>query len=132
MTRTQVLGGLILLIAAWLQFHGGGSGGSAPFPTDKLSVLIVESTDDRDTLRSQLNAMESTIWREYVKGKGGDARLLEPEAKLKNEAEWVAPALAVKRDSLPWLVISDGKRGYSGPLPADIDGLMAKLKEIGG
>ena len=132
MTRTQILGCLILLFATYLN-NGGGIGGGAPFPANKLSVLIVEETEDRDDLpTSQVSAIESAIWREYVLSKGGEARVLEPEAKLSNEEPWVAPALAVKREKLPWLVISDGKRGYSGPLPENLDGLTAKLKEIGG
>lgn len=132
MSRSQIIGCLILLFAAYQQFGGGIIGGSAPFPTEKLSVLIVEETEDRDDLPpSQVSAIESVIWREYVKGKGGDARLIEPKSKLSNEEDWVAKALEVKRDSLPWLVVSDGKRGYSGPLPENLDGLLSKIKETG-
>lgn len=124
---------LICLLGLAMLTRGGGIGVSAPFATDKLSVLIVEQTEDRDDLPpSQVSAIESTIWREYVISKGGEARVLEPEAKLSNEKPWVPLALAVKREKLPWLVISDGKRGFSGPLPETLEGLQTKLKEVGG
>lgn len=133
MRWSTFIGLALFAMAGWIQFGGSSLVSSAPFPTDKLSVLIVEETEDRDDLpTSQVSAIESAVWRGYVLEKGGNVRVLEPEAKLSNEDPWVAPALAVKRDSVPWLVISDGKRGYSGPLPENLDGLMAKLREIGG
>lgn len=132
--RKYLIVAAILVFVAWRAGLLGDvvPGGSAPFATDKLSVLIVEETSDRDDLPSaQVSAIESTVWREYVAGKGGEVRVLEPEAKLSNEEDWVSAALAVKRDSIPWLVVSNGKRGSSGPLPENLDGLLAKIKETG-
>ena len=130
------IGWILIGSALWTMYSGGGGFqpvSTAPFPADRLCVLIVEQTEDRDDYpRSQVDAITSTIWREYVESKGGDIRDLEPAATLINEAEWVPKALAVPRESLPWLVISDGKTGYTGPFPENLDAFMAKLKEIGG
>lgn len=126
----------ILLIVLILKFMGGGGftpGGSAPFPTDKLSVLIVESTEDRDELsRSQTAARDSVIWRAYVESVGGQWRVLDDQTDISKELEWVKSGMAVPRASMPWLVISTGKSGSSVPFPENLEALMLELKKFGG
>jgi hypothetical protein len=39
---------------------------------------------------------------------------------------WVE-AMRLPRDGGPWLICSTGKRGYSGPLPDDIDSVIDLL-----
>jgi hypothetical protein len=43
-----------------------------------------------------------------------------------------AEAMKRPRKQLPWLIISDGKTGYEGPLPVDTDKFMELLKKHGG
>jgi len=124
---------IILLLLLFLVLRGGGGGSSAPFPADKLSVLIVESTEARSTMpAAQTAARDSTLWRAYVESKGGQWRVLDDQTNIDKEADWVKAGMAVKRDSIPWLLVSDGKRGSSEPQPPDLDSLLAKLKETGG
>jgi len=121
---------LILLLLLVVRNAGGG-GGSAPFPTDKLSVLIVEEVQDRGKLPlPQLSAINGTTWRAIVPLE--QRRVVDQNVTLTKEVQWVKDALAVKRDSLPWLVISDGKSGFSGPLPPDESALIELLKKYGG
>ena len=129
----QTIGILIIFFALYRMNGGGGLVSNAPFKTDKLSVLIVEETEDRDdTPRSQNAAISSTIWRDYVNSKGGELRVLPPTHDASKESQWVQDALKVERDSLPWLVVSNGKSGFSGTLPENLDGLMTELKKVGG
>jgi len=121
----------LLLILLILQFSGGGS--SAPFPADKLSVLVVESSEAQGKLpAAQGSALDSTLWRAYVEKQGGQWRVLDDQADITKELEWVKAAMAVKRDSLPWLAVSDGKSGSTGALPQDLESIMLELKKTGG
>lgn len=129
-------GWLLIGIAAWKMGWIGGGGilpapSTAPFPTDKLSVLIVEETEDRIKLpRQQLAAITGTQWKAIVPT--GQWRVLDQHVTLSTESQWVKDALAVKRDSVPWLLISDGKAGFSGPMPENEADLIELLKKYGG
>ena len=41
-------------------------------------------------------------------------------------------AVAFSQRSNPWIIISDGKKGYEGPLPKDVDATLELLKKYGG
>jgi len=41
-------------------------------------------------------------------------------------------AMARPRTALPWILISDGVRGYEGPLPATITETLVLLRKFGG
>ncbi len=48
------------------------------------------------------------------------------------ESQLWQDALKRKRGALPWLVISNGKSGFEGPLPATVDETLTLLKKYGG
>lgn len=130
MKPSQYFGLLLILIAFAMDGVGGGS---APFPADKLSVLVIESSEARDDIpRSQATAIQSTLWRTYVEKAGGQWKALDDQTDITKADPWVKSAMAVKRDSLPWLVISDGRTGVSKPLPQDLDTLLSELQKFGG
>lgn len=105
----------------------------APVVADKLIVLVVEETGERHKLpASQLSVLTSLAVREYVASKSGEMRIYDPQADLKNEAGVWRDAMAVPRQSLPWLVVSNGKAGFSGPLPATVDDTLTLLRKYGG
>lgn len=127
---------LVLLLGAWLAAGQPGVdvlpiGGRAPFAADKLSVVVVRESSANHT-QAQLTVINGTDWRGYVIAHKGEFRVVDPDSPLDREQGWVKAAMAVKRDSLPWLLMSNGSDGYSGPLPADSAAMMALIEKYGG
>ena len=48
-----------------------------------------------------------------------------------NEARMWKDGLSRKGNQLPWLILSDGKQGYEGPLPNTMSETMAILRKFG-
>lgn len=132
-----------ILLAAWL-FTGGNLGGcafspfveAAPFPADKLSVLILEETDDRGTYTpGQREAMLSTAGvREYIKAKGGEPlTVLDDDAPVDKAPPWIQAARkAAQPTTLPWIIVATHNGGMNKPLPTTAEETLAALKKIGG
>lgn len=127
---------LLAFCAGWVT--GGGKfpgppviGQSAPFATDgTLHVLIIEESAERGKLKAgQLEAMTSTL-PDSIRGMAGEGhfRLLDlsTSSDLSKDKKEFQAAGKVERKSLPWLVASNGRTGYSGPLPESI----AETKKI--
>lgn len=113
---------IYLAIALWFFSNFGGKiddSSKAPFPTDKFNLLIVEEAQERYKLpAAQQELLGGTAWRAEIPE--DQRRVLDEETVItEKEDPWVKEAWKVKRDSVPWLVISNGKTGYSGPLVAD-------------
>lgn len=112
----------------------------APIPLSGLRVLILEETGDRQKLPpSQAAILTSTEVRSLLntkcaKGRDGspEFRLFDADADLSLQEKHWQDAAKLKRDSLPWLVISDGKQGYQGPLPPTIPDMLALIAKFGG
>lgn len=103
---------------------------SAPIDTDKYTVVIVEETESRQSLPpSQLNAINSQVWRDYVVSQNGQWRVLDPHTDVSKDEQWAKDSLAVSRTSLPWLIFADSKTGYSGPLPDNLTEFLEKIKK---
>ncbi len=102
---------------------------AAPFKTDKLSVMIVKGPL-KDQTREQDETINGTGWRAAVPK--DHFRVLDYEAKITDKEDaWVRDAYAVKRDSLPWVIISNGSTGFSGPLPDSEAALTDLIKKYG-
>jgi hypothetical protein len=110
-------------------------------------VLIVEETDDRDELpKSKLDQLTSTApgsVRDYcalhcIKPDGKNPDFLDlddDQPDLSKLPTYWTPAWNRRprtSDKLPWLVVSDGKAGYEGPLPATADETLKLLTAVGG
>lgn len=104
-----------------------------PIPGEGLKVLLTyESGDLSKMTLAQLTALNSANWRMYVKGKGGEWRAYDKDlGDASKDAQWVQDALKRPRTGTPWIVISNGQTGYEGPVPANLDDLMALLKKYG-
>ena len=104
-------------------------GSTNPFTESGLHVLIVEETDDRAKLTAaQQSILTSVAVREAAAG--GQFRILDPNAPLENaEPVWQA-AMKLKRDSIPWLYVGNGSKGYSGPLPVDSAAVIAIIQGV--
>jgi hypothetical protein len=113
----------------------------APIPGDGLRVLIVYETKTLPSLpKGQISALYSATVREYMNthcakgpdGKTAEWRCWDADVDASGEPAIWQDAMKRPRTSLPWVIISTGKAGYEGPLPATADDLIALLKRFGG
>lgn len=100
-----------------------------PVPGDGRHVLVIYETDDRISLpRDQRSILDSVPLREWLQTSKWDAEFLDPDTAFLDGDEWFKQALTVERTGLPWVVVSNGKAGFSGPLPESVE----KFKELVG
>lgn len=104
----------------------------APIPVTSLHVLIIEEMDDRSRLpASQVGIFSSTTLRKWFVDDNVQWRMFDDDVDQSQlDAKWKA-ALARPRTSLPWIVASNGSKGYEGPLPkteAEVITLLEKYK----
>lgn len=112
----------------------------APIPVPGFRVLILDETTERGNLsEEQISILTSTEVRAYlnekcVKGPQGapEYRVWDKDVDAHFEATHWQQALQLPRESLPWIFISDGTRGYSGPLPKTIPETIELLRRFGG
>lgn len=103
-----------------------------PFKADKLSVLIVQQTEDVGKLsKAQREILQnSTELRRWMKSNDADFRQFDADEDGQFlDAKWKA-AMAVPRQSLPWLVVANPKSGFTGPLPPTIEETLALLEKF--
>ncbi len=110
-----------------------------PIPEQGFRVLIVTETANMSELpSSQLAAIRSIdvlgyLNQKTVKVNGHpEYRIWDQHTPIEKESAIWKQAMKLERKSLPWLIISNGSTGYSGPLPKTKDELLAKLKQYGG
>lgn len=128
MQLKEKLAWVVLVVALVLYFQGGGvvpvpplppPEPPAPIPVEGLHVLIVEETLDRPRLpKEQLAILTSTEVRTYLDA-NAKWRLLDKDAPMQNDEKKWQDAMKLPRQSTPWLICSNGKTGFSGPMPAD-------------
>ena len=119
-----------------------------PVPTGKLWVVIVEESDNLTTVPSSILLSKfSQKVREYcyshcVKNAKGvpefkvydddqDIADSGESAEIKDAFKAAVADRKAKNTDVPWIVISNGKDGYSGPLSNEEDTLKL-LKQYGG
>lgn len=113
----------------------------APIPAPGFRVLVIYDTLSVTTLpAAQQAALFSKNVSEYLNARcirGMDMKTPEWrffDAKIDPSADgalWV-DAMKRPRKSLPWLIISDGSKGYEGPLSANETDFLTLLKRYGG
>jgi len=114
---------------------------TAPIPAPGFRVLVIYDTLTVTTLpAAQQNALFSKAISEYLNARcirGQDMKTPEWrffDAKIDPSADgalWVE-AMKRPRKQLPWLIVSDGSKGYEGPLPTTEADFLALLKRYGG
>ena len=110
-----------------------------PIPGDGFRVLIVRETKDLSNLPASQVAIFSAreVW-EYLgtkcvlEGNQRAFRIWDQDTDVSREAQHWQDAMKRPRSSLPWLLVTNGKEGYEGPLPKDVPEMMALLKKYGG
>lgn len=114
--------------------------GPVPIPGEGLRVLMLyESTDIPKLAESQRSVLFSKKVRDYLNakcppgpdGKTKEWRVWDKDSDATGEAKIWQDALARPAKSMPWVVISNGKTGYEGPMPTTVEGMLALLKKYG-
>lgn len=103
----------------------------SPLPVASLKVLVVEESAERHKLtRGQLNVLSSTAMRERVKALGGEFLVLDQHAEIDKADDWVRAAMALDRESLPWMIVAGPKGAWVGPLPDSTDAVIQRAEEV--
>ena len=102
-----------------------------PIAATGFHVLILEETGARPNLdRDQRYVLQSSVVRSTVVDKyGGYFRVTDPDSPLEYEDKRWVDAIGRERDKLPWIIVSNDKAWYEGPLPINMENTL-KLLEI--
>lgn len=110
----------------------------APIPVAGFRVLIVYETG---TVLPPLQevVLTSATLRTYLRAKCVDDPTADLDAKgwriwdkdedTSGVSKVWADAMKRERKSLPWILVSNGKTGYEGPLPGTVDDTITLLKK---
>lgn len=109
----------------------------APIPGGNRVLILYESSDLSTYPPEQAELITSGVVRDYLDkvcskgpdGKTPEYRIWDKDVDLTNVSDVWKEAVKMQRDGLPWLIVSNGQTGYSGPLPSTQSELMAKLKQ---
>lgn len=114
------------------------SADGAPIPVGGYRALFVFDSSNLAKLPAgQLEIFTSGPIREYLKatcvkgvdGKTPERRFFDQATDVSKEPQLWQDAMKLPRASVPWLIVSNGKTGYSGPLPANVDATLTLLKK---
>ena len=109
-----------------------------PIPGKENRVLIIyESSDLPKYPPAQTAVFAAASLREYlakkcVKGPDGktpEYRIWDKDVDTVNVSTVWKDAMKLQRQSLPWIIVSNGSTGFSGPLPTDVDSTVTLLKK---
>lgn len=114
--------------------------GPVPIPAAGLRVLVVYDAAELSKLTAgQQSAIYAKSVRDYLNskcvvgddGKTKEWRMWDKGVDATSESKVWQEALKRSRTSVPWVVISNGKTGYEGPLPDSADKMLELLKKYG-
>lgn len=106
----------------------------SPIPLAGLRVLVVSERTGTPIPSDQQAILTSALVRQALsrceKGSNGvpEFRFFDPDVDLSDQPQHWKDAMKLPRASLPWVIISNGKTGFSGPLPKDVDSFLELLK----
>lgn len=123
----------------------------APFPSPGFAAIVIYETQETGKLpASQSGILNSAQVKQYLNSRcakidGPDGKQTYAwrmwdddytDAQLANSPDVMRTAyravLSQAGGKLPWIAVSDGKTGFSGPLPTNVADTMALLKKYGG
>jgi len=109
---------------------------NAPIPVAGLRVLIVHETMDTNLTKEQQVAIYGKTLRDYLRSKCvkvddvPEARIWDKDVDTTNASKLWQDVMKRERKSLPWIVVSNGKTGFEGPLPKDTEEIMNLIKKF--
>lgn len=109
---------------------------AAPIPGDGLRVLIVYEANDLGKYpKNQLAVMYDQKFRDHlaatcpkVDGQP-EWRIYDKDTDMSNESKTWQDAMKRPHPELPWIVVSNGKTGYEGKLPANVAETMSLVQK---
>lgn len=137
---------LLLALALFAPAYASGcldplnpdDGGNVIVPnvtTDGLRVLIVRETrPNRNVPPSQLSIFTSTELRAYCNQKCAktngqpDFRVWDESTDATRDSKDMQALFKVERKSLPWIVVANRRKGFSGPLPKTVEETIALIR----
>ena len=141
--KPNTIAALCLLIGGWLLWTDATPKPPGPDPVDPVEpidvtpidepgnrmLIVYESGEKSKYPAEQSMILNSGILAEYldehcVKAADGhpEWRIWDKDVKLSNvdgplvDQVWI-DAMGIARESLPWLIVTNGKAGFSGALP---------------
>ena len=109
----------------------------APIPVEGNRVLIVYETNQALPPKQSL-ILTSQTFRDFLDekcimgpdGKTKEWRMFDQDEMMTNSSKlWQDAMKRVKGNKVPWIMISTGKTGFEGPLPATIEETIALIKK---
>ena len=76
---------------------------------------------------AQLSILTSAPLREWFKSNNVQWRIWDDDTPVEGAEKVWQDALLLPRQSLPWIHVSNGKTGFSGPLPSNVDETIALI-----
>lgn len=105
----------------------------APIAGDGFKVLVVYEKKDHIKLTpGQINTIWGQKVRDYIAAKKGEFLILDKDEDVNVAGKAWADAMARPRTSLPWIIVSNGKTGFEGPLPGHAEEINLLLRKYGG
>lgn len=99
-----------------------------------LHILIIYEKDDTLPFRqdSIIHGERARNWMDAHTPTLGDGqhawRIYDQNADLSGALDPWRKGMSRPRDALPWIIISNAKTGYEGPLPANVDAFLQLLE----
>lgn len=115
--------------------------GTAPIAGDGFRVLVIyESAELPKLPAAQSAVLYAANVRDYLRTKcvkdtdnpQGAWRMWDKDVDTASESQSWKDAMKRERKGLPWILISNGRTGYEGPLPGTITETIALLQKYGG
>src|SRR5690606_24080108 len=96
-----------------------------PLPdTGKHALVILESEERGSLSADRLSVLNSAPLRQELYRRGYQLRIWDDDIRVTREDEWFVAAMKLPRESLPWMVIADGNKGVSQPLPSSVEEVL--------
>jgi hypothetical protein len=111
---------------------------TVPIKEPGLRILMIYETRDVNRPSVQNTILFSTVIQEYARthcvavGRTPEFRRFDKDTVMTGESKIWQEAMARPRTMLPWLIVSNGKAGYEGPLPSTLADTLTLLKKYGG
>jgi hypothetical protein len=103
-------------------------------------LVVYEASEDAKLSQAQFSTIYGKAFRTLLDekcvtgadGKTKEWRIYDQHIDTSGEAKHWQDAMKRSRSEVPWLVVSNGKGGYEGPLPKTREEILAIIKKFGG